>query len=66
MQNIQLFSIIVQEMKRYTAGKYIKSDDALYDVLHKKHSGISKADFEITVSIFPKQDYLQLTLYVLF
>jgi hypothetical protein len=53
-------------MKRYTAGKYIKSDDALYDVLHKKHSGISKADFEITVSIFPKQDYLQLTLYVLF
>ncbi|RYO37645.1 hypothetical protein AA0111_g2582 [Alternaria arborescens] len=35
-------------MKRYTAGKYIKSDDALYDVLHKKHKGISKADFEIT------------------
>lgn len=41
-------------MKRYTAGKYIKSDDTLYEVLHKKHSGISKADFEITVSIFSK------------
>jgi hypothetical protein len=41
-------------MKRYTAGKYIKSDDALYEVLHKKHSSISKADFEITVSISPK------------
>jgi hypothetical protein len=41
-------------MKRYTAGKYIISDNALYEVLHKKHSGISKADFEITVSISPE------------
>lgn len=37
-------------MKRYNASKYIKSEDALYEVLHTKHPEIARANFEITVS----------------
>jgi hypothetical protein len=36
-------------MKRYTTGKYLKSEEALYGVLHKKHPDIARASFEITV-----------------
>jgi hypothetical protein len=38
-------------MNRYTAGKYITSEDALYGLLHRKYPGVARADFEITVSV---------------
>ena len=41
-------------MNRYTTGKYIKSEEALYGVLHKKHPDIARASFEITVSSYEK------------
>jgi hypothetical protein len=44
------FSPDTSTMKRYNASKYIKSENALYEVLHKKHKEIARADFEITVS----------------
>jgi hypothetical protein len=37
-------------MERYTTGKYLKSEDALYEVLHQKHPGIARKDFCITAS----------------
>ncbi|RII18152.1 hypothetical protein CUC08_Gglean002242 [Alternaria sp. MG1] len=37
-------------MNRYSTGKYIKSEEALYGVLHKKHPNIDRASFEITSS----------------
>lgn len=36
-------------MGRYTAGKYIKSEDALYQVLHAKWPDLTREDFKIRV-----------------